>query len=183
MKEETEKEEIPESKYKAKRIFMFLAQKIAGLSGLQIAAVLASNGSMSAEKIAELTGIQVAVVRDILERLHANGILFTTRIPSTEYHSVIFKYYFDEVTVLRAFRDKLKSMIIHLTKISEYRGTFYYCPMCNRYYSEEVAAENDYQCPVCGSELEEKSDLAIEFRRLRRFIDELKTKFVQTMYI
>ena len=64
---------------RARRLFLFLAQKMAGDRGLQIAAAIISNGFLTDEQISEITGLSITSVRNILALLRNSGLLHIIR--------------------------------------------------------------------------------------------------------
>lgn len=151
---------------KARRLFLFLAHKMAGDRGLQIAASIISNGFLTDEQISEITGLSITSVRNILSILRNAGILHIIRQRDNSGWTL---YYWgtDPLIVQRVFRERMKEAIKHLKIYLEYSVNeyFYYCIDCGVRVSKDVADANDYTCPVCGGTLvqEEPSTELIKF--------------------
>jgi len=139
---------------KARVLFLYLAQKMTGDRGLQIAAAILSNGFLSSEQLSEITGLPITSVRSIVETLRNLGLLYMVT-EKDDSGWTIYYYGTDPLAVYRVFKDRLKQAIRNLKRYAEYSvtGSFYKCPECGIKLSRDVAEMEDYKCPVCGAEL------------------------------
>lgn len=137
-----------------RRIFLFLAEKIAGLKGLQVAASLLSQGNLTARQISEQTGLILNEVRHMLFLLENQGLLYSFQREKKGSNWTTYSWESSLSLVKRVFRQKLKT-VIHLLKDYEEaieEDKFFYCSNCNTYY-ERSENPNIQKCMFCGAEL------------------------------
>ncbi len=160
---------------KARRLFLFLAQKMAGDRGLQIASAIISNGFLTDEQISEITGLSITSVRNILSILRNAGILHVIRQRD---HSGWTLYYWgtDPLIIYRVFKDRIKQAIKHLKIYLEYsiNESFYYCTECGVRVSKDVAELNNYTCPVCGGTLVQEEPATELIKFLEMLVEKYK---------
>ncbi len=159
---------------KARRIFLFLAHKLAGDSGLQIAAAIVSNGYLTDDQLSEITGMSITSVRNAREILRNAGLLHEIR--ERDDSGWIISYWgTDPLSVYRVFRDRLKQVIRHFRSYIEYAlvSSFYVCQECGARFSSDEAESSGYQCPICGGGLV-REDFPLEFTKL---VDDLIEKY------
>lgn len=159
---------------KARRLFLYLAQKMAGDRGLQIAAAILSNGFLSDEQLSEITGMPITSVRTHREFLKNYGLLYEVRERDRGGWTISY-WGTDPLVVYRVFKNRLKHVIKNIRGYIEYsfNEAFYYCPECKVKFSRDVAEVNKYRCQVCGAELIKEEPVS----ELTKLVDELIEKY------
>lgn len=137
-----------------RRIFLFLAEKFAGLKGLQVAATLLSQGNLTARQISEQTGLILNEVRHILFLLENQGLLYSFQKEKEGSNWTTYSWESSISLVKRVFRQRLKSVVHLLKEFSDSidEGDFLLCQNCDTYYNK---SENPKigECKFCGGEL------------------------------
>lgn len=137
-----------------RRLFLFLAEKIAGLKGLQVASSLLSQGNLTAHQISEQTGLILNEVRHTLFLLENQGLLYSFQKEQEGSNWTTYSWESSLSLVKRVFRQRLKSTIHLLKEYVDAIGDreFLYCANCDTYYSKSEHP-NITKCKFCGGDL------------------------------
>ncbi|MHA1616007.1 MAG: hypothetical protein ACTSX9_01705 [Candidatus Njordarchaeales archaeon] len=163
---------------KIRIMFLFLAQKLGGESGLQIAAALLSNGNLTEEEIAKITGLPLTDVRNIIATFKSEGLIFSIKERDPETGWTLNYWSTDPLIIYRAFKNRLKQAIYNLSRLAELleREEIYVCQECGHKVLGEEAEKTNFTCPVCGAELkrqEELPDFKEVIKEVKRVYEEL----------
>ncbi|MCD6491887.1 MAG: hypothetical protein ACP6IQ_04900 [Candidatus Njordarchaeia archaeon] len=138
-----------------RRLFIYLAKKLAGEGGLQIASALINQGGLTDEQLSEITGLPITNIRNLLTTLRNEGILYNIKEKDMNSGWTLYYWFADPLTIKRIFKDRLRESINKLRVLMKLNqeGNFFICPECNIKFSKTDAENNNYKCPICGVDL------------------------------
>ncbi|GEM_PF-1469138 len=163
---------------KIRILFLFLAQKLAGESGLQVAAAIISNGNLTEDEIAKITGLPIADVRNIIGTFKSEGLIFSIKERDPDTGWTVNYWSTDPLVIYRVFKNRLKQAIYNLSKLAELleREEIYVCEECGYKTLSDEAEKHNYRCPVCGGDLRKQDELP-DFRELVKELKKAYTEF------
>ena len=145
-----------------------------GDEALVVADTIAAR-ELTDEEIAKITGFRINDVRSALYKLYDYRLAFyrRTRDPKTGWFVYHWRMDSDGRKVLQG-QKKRDLMVLRSRLEYEEQNIFFVCKTgnCSR-FTFEVAADNGFRCPNCGSMLEHHDNSAI-IENLRRRIRELE---------
>ena len=133
---------------------------------------------LSDEELEELTNIRQGEIRRILRLLYELRLASYRRGKHPETGATRYYWKLNLHTINNVLLSRKKSVLRNLELKLEYEESnqFYYCPLDGSRYTFDEAYEYDFQCPKCGSILEEddrseiKEVLRLVISRLRESI-------------
>ena len=154
--------------------------RIAGEHGHEVAKALVRK-EITDDEVAKRTNMRVNLVRKILYELYENRVVSYRRV--RDEHSGWYVYYWRiEPERAREYFDNNKRLL--LQKLQERLETerdtmFFSCGNGDPKVSFELAAENDFKCPRCGSKLGPYDNSSV-VTALERQIESLRQRLVES---
>jgi len=154
--------------------------RIAGERGYEVAKVLVGEETTD-DEVAKRMGMRVNLVRKILYELYENRVVSYRRV--RDEHSGWYVYYWRiEPERAREYFDNNKRLILQKLeeRLETERNTvFFSCGNGDPKVSFELAAENDFKCPRCGSKLDPYDNSSV-ITALERQIESLRQRLVES---
>ena len=153
--------------------------RIAGERGYEVAKVLMEK-EITDEEVAKRMGIRVNLVRKILYELYENRVVSYRRV--RDEHSGWYVYYWriEPERALDYFNNNKRLLLQKLEeRLETERSTMFFgCGNGDPKLPFELAAENDFKCPRCGSKLEPYDNSSV-VTALERQIESLREHLVR----
>jgi len=138
-----------------KKLIQDIVKESVGDDGVIISDYLQGKKNVSEFVIAEKLNVDLHIVRNILYRMHAQGLVLYYRKKDRQKGWYISYWTFNPKRVKELVplleRQKLENYRKRLAREEENEGNFYICPNFCKRLEFENAIEHDFKCPECGS--------------------------------
>ena len=127
------------------------------------------SGVTSDFDIAEQTGINLTIIRKVLYDLNSVGIATYNRIEDPKNTGDIYSWKFKQERVCEIIQDKYVKISKEIEKKIEYEeeNMFFMCRSNYHRYKFENASEYNFECPICGDNLEHQDNSGIILELLK----------------
>lgn len=164
-------------------VYLFLVRKMATLefdspeygklAQSIVELLMEKGGQLTDDKIAAMLNMSAAEVRRVLQFLHRLKFIGVERRMTEDYRHE-YLWYVDESTVAEAIRHRVELVAEKLSAAVKLlaRTIYYICTSCYRRYTFEEASAAEFQCLLCGGQLE-AVDTVAEIEKLNKAISSL----------
>ncbi len=164
-------------------VYLFLVRKMATLefdsqeygklAQSVVELLMEKGGPLSDDKIAAMLNMSAAEVRRVLQFLHRLKFIGVERRMTEDYRHEYF-WYVNGSVIADAVRHRAELVAEKLSAaVKAFSRTIYYvCTSCYRRYSFEEASSGEFQCPLCGGQLE-AVDMVAEIEKLNNALSKL----------
>jgi len=129
---------------------------LVGPRGMPVAAA-PPDGEVTDEELAEELDLELNDVRRTLFILYENDLASYRRVRDEDSGWLTYLWTFDYEGIPKNLREEMHRLLKGLQERREYEreNQFYLCDVCNVRFEFAAAMEQGFECPECGSQLED----------------------------
>lgn len=148
-----------------------LVTEIVGVKGIKVLESIGSS-EVTDEKIQTKTGFELNVIRSLLNQLHYIGLIDYNREKDKKTNWYTYTWFVNKEKIEGLVHASLRKRLVELEESldEESNYVFFRCVNGCEKLPFELAAEYDFKCPECGSNMEHVDNKKV----IKGVIDEIK---------